>query len=77
MDENSPIQNKWTTIRHNNLAKNEEMLANMPFSIRMCEQMHIHHCIHSVMHGSQDNNTPGVNANKWITLVVYILSKYA
>ena len=70
LDDNFPIQNKWTTIRHDNLNDNEERPSNMPFIIQMCEQIHIIHWIHSVMHGSQDNNTPGVDADKWLTLVV-------
>ena len=54
------------------MTNNEERPANMPFSIQMCDQIHIVYCIHYVMHGSQDNNTPGVDADKWLTLVVYI-----
>ena len=61
------------TNRHNNLVSNEERPANMPFIIQMCERMHILHCIHSVMHGSQDNDTPSVYAYKWLTLVVQFL----
>ena len=68
--ENVTVQNKWTTKRHDNLVNNEEMPANMPFSILMCQQIHILHCIHYVMNVSQDNDIPGLDADKWLNFVV-------
>ena len=70
LDDNFNIQNKWTTKRHDNLENNEEEPANMLSIIRMCQQIHILHCKHSIMHVSQDKYTPSVDANKWLTLVV-------
>ena len=70
LDEDFTIQNKWTTKRHDNLENNEESPANVLFSIRMCQRIHIFHCIHSVIHGSQDNDTPSVDADKRLNLVV-------
>ena len=73
MDDKFTVQNKRKTKRHDNLANNEERPANMPFSIQMRQQIHILHFIHSIMHGSQDNDTPSVDSDKWINLVLYFL----
>ena len=70
LDDDFTVQNKWTKKCHDNLAKNEESPENMPYIIRICEQIHILHCIHSVMHDSQDNDTTIVDADKWLNFVV-------
>ena len=76
LDDNFTIQNKWTTKRHDNLANNEESPASMPFSIRMCEQIHILHCVHYVMHGSIYNGENLIYKNQGHNAVIKIIDSW-